>query len=88
LLLFSFEKGFTFLLYLERLVGTPEFEKFFQAYIARFASKTLTTTDFKDFFLEHFAGNSKTKEIAWDVWFYAQGMPPVLPPLDQSMAKG
>mmetsp|Transcript_18088 Transcript_18088/g.39423 ORF Transcript_18088/g.39423 Transcript_18088/m.39423 type:complete len:650 (-) Transcript_18088:66-2015(-) len=83
----AYEKGFTFLLYLERLVGTPEFEKFFQAYIARFASKTLTSTDFKDFFLEHFAGNSKINEIEWDVWFYAQGMPPVLPPLDQSMAK-
>lgn len=83
----SYEKGFTFLLYLERLVGTPEFEKFFQAYIAKFASKTLTSTDFKDFFLQHFGGNSKIKEIDWNVWFYVQGMPPVLPPLDQSMAK-
>jgi leukotriene-A4 hydrolase len=84
---FLTKKGFTFLLYLERLFGTKEFEEFFQAYIARFASKTLTSTDFKDFFLEHFEGNLKIKEIEWDVWFYAQGMPPVLPPLDQSMAK-
>ncbi|VEU39806.1 unnamed protein product [Pseudo-nitzschia multistriata] len=83
----AYEKGFTFLLYLERLVGTREFEKFFQAYVARFASKTLTSTDFKDFFLQHFAGNSKVGEIDWDAWFYSQGMPPVLPPLDQSMAK-
>ncbi len=83
----SYEKGFTFLLYLERLVGTKEFEGFFQAYIARFASKTLTSTDFQDFFLQHFEGNKKTGEIDWDTWFYAQGMPPVLPPLDQSMAK-
>ncbi|MGK3761875.1 MAG: leukotriene-A4 hydrolase [Bacillariaceae sp.] len=83
----SYEKGFTFILYLERLVGTPEFEKFFQAYIAKFASKTLTSDDFKDFFLQHFAGNLKIKEIDWETWFYAQGMPPVLPPLDQSMAK-
>lgn len=80
-------QGFTLLLYLERLVGTPEFEKFFQAYIARFASKTLTSTDFKDFFLGHFKENSNTKEIEWDTWFYAEGMPPVLPTLDQSMAK-
>jgi leukotriene-A4 hydrolase len=83
----SYEKGFTFLLYLERLVGTPKFEKFFHAYIARFASKTLTSTDFKNFFLQHFAGNSKLEEIDWDIWYHAQGMPPVLPPLDQSMAK-
>lgn len=83
----AYEKGFTFLLYLERLVGTPEFEAFFQAYIAKFASKTLTSTDFKNFFLEHFTSNSKVDEIEWDTWFYSQGMPPVLPPLDQSMAK-
>lgn len=83
----SYEKGFTFLLYLERLFGTPEFEKFFQAYVARFASKTLTSNDFKDFFLQHFEGSSKLEEIDWDVWYYAQGMPPILPPLDQSMAK-
>ena len=75
------------MLYLERLFGTDKFEEFFQAYIARFASKTLTSIDFKVFFLEHFDGNPKLKEIEWDVWFYGQGMPPVLPSLDQSMAK-
>lgn len=83
----SYEKGFTFLLYLERLVGTPEFEAFFQAYVTRFAAQTLTSDDFKSFFLEHFGGNEMVKTVDWDVWFYAEGMPPVLPPLDQSMAK-
>ena len=83
----AYEKGFTFVLYLERLIGTPEFEKFFQAYVARFASKTVSSTEFKDFFLQSFSGNSKVDEIDWDVWYHAQGMPPVLPPLDQSMAK-
>ena len=85
----SYEKGFTFLLYLERLVGTPEFEAFFRAYLARFASKTLTSTDFKDFFLGHFATTNpkEIEEIDWETWFYARGMPPVLPPLDQSMAR-
>eukprot|EP00537_Pseudo-nitzschia_pungens_P007253 CAMPEP_0172367130 /NCGR_PEP_ID=MMETSP1060-20121228/19395_1 /TAXON_ID=37318 /ORGANISM="Pseudo-nitzschia pungens, Strain cf. cingulata" /LENGTH=652 /DNA_ID=CAMNT_0013091259 /DNA_START=94 /DNA_END=2052 /DNA_ORIENTATION=- len=82
-----YEKGFTFLLYLERLVGTSEFEAFFQTYIAKFASKTLSSTDFKDFFLRHFENDPKVGEIDWDTWFYGQGMPPVLPPLDQSMAK-
>jgi leukotriene-A4 hydrolase len=84
----SYEKGFTFLLYLERLVGTPKFEAFFQAYVKRFAAQTLTSDDFKSFFLEHFADSTdKVKEVDWDVWFYAEGMPPVLPPLDQSMAR-
>ena len=83
----SYEKAFTFLLYLERLVGTKEFEEFFQAYIAKFASKTLTSDDFKEFFLQHFHSCSSVAEIDWQTWFYAQGMPPVLPYLDQSMAK-
>jgi leukotriene-A4 hydrolase len=83
----AYEKGFTLLLYLERLVGTPKFEAFFQAYVARFAYQTLTSQDFKDFFLQHFQGNDKIKEIDWDKWFHSTGMPPVLPPLDQSMAQ-
>mmetsp|Transcript_3652 Transcript_3652/g.6695 ORF Transcript_3652/g.6695 Transcript_3652/m.6695 type:complete len:317 (-) Transcript_3652:144-1094(-) len=83
----AYEKGFTFLLYLERLVGTPEFESFFKAYIATFSGETLTSEDFRDFFIQHFQGNKKVNEIEWDVWLYGRGMPPVLPPLDQSMAK-
>ena len=83
----AYEKGFTLLLYLERLVGSDKFEKFFKAYIARFASETLTSDDFKDFFLDQFQGNKKIQEIDWDAWFYDKGMPPVLPELDQSMAR-
>ncbi|KAL3925632.1 MAG: hypothetical protein SGILL_000283 [Bacillariaceae sp.] len=83
----AYEKGFTLLLYLERLVGTTKFETFFQAYIKRFAAKTLTSENFKAFFMEHFKGNDKVKEVDWQAWMYGQGMPPVLPPLDQSMAK-
>jgi len=83
----AYEKGFTFLLYLERLVGTPQFEKFFQAYIARFASHTLTSDEFKDFFCKHFKDKKDVlKQIDWDLWLYGEGMPPVLPDLDQSMA--
>lgn len=37
--------------------------------------------------MQHFHGNPKINEIEWEVWLYAEGMPPVLPPLDQSMAK-
>lgn len=82
----AYEKGFTFLLYLERLVGSPEFEAFFAAYVARFASHTLTSEDFKEFFLAHFSKSDKVKEIDWDTWFHADGMPPVLPELDMTLA--
>ena len=81
----TFVNNFPFLTFANNL--KKDFEGFFQAYISRFASKTLTSNDFKDFFLQHFKGNTKLEEIDWDVWYYAQGMPPVLPPLDQSMAK-
>ena len=53
----------------------------------RFASETLTSDDFKEFFLDQFQGNKKIQEIDWDAWFYDKGMPPVLPELDQSMAR-
>ncbi|KAG7355961.1 M1 family peptidase [Nitzschia inconspicua] len=84
----AYEKGFTLLLYLERLVGTPEFENFFKAYIQRFATQTLTSEDFRDFFMDYFKGNEKVEKVDWDTWLYGQGMPPILPQLDQSMAKG
>ena len=82
----AYEKGFTFLLYLERLFGSQEFEAFFQAYVARFAYCILTSEDFKEFFLNHFEGNAKVNDIDWETWFHGAGMPPVLPELDQSMA--
>jgi len=83
----AYEKGFTFLLYLERLMGTRQFEKFFQAYIQRFASHTLTSEEFKEFFCNHFkTKKEELKSINWDLWFHGEGMPPVLPELDQSMA--
>lgn len=81
-------KGFTFLLYLERLVGTAEFEAFFKAYISRFASHTLTSDEFKDFFIQHFQSSKKDviAEIDWNTWFHKTGMPPVLPELDTTLA--
>jgi leukotriene-A4 hydrolase len=83
----AYEKGFTLLLALERRVGTPKFEAFFQAYIARFASRTLTSEDFKAFFLDHFKGNDKIKGFNWEAWFHQPGMPPEMPELDQTLAQ-
>lgn len=85
----AYEKGFTLLLYLERLVGSTEFEAFFQAYVARFASHVLTSEEFKDFFIKHFDSSSKKdvlKQIDWKTWFHTTGMPPVLPELDTTLA--
>lgn len=83
----AYEKGFTFLLYLERnIVGTAAFVTFFQAYIAKFASTTVTSEDFKAFFMQYFQDQTKIGEIDWDIWYHHEGMPPVLPALDQTLA--
>lgn len=84
----AYEKGFTLLLYLERLVGSVDFEAFFKAYIAKFASRILTSDDFKDFFMGYFNDRKNlVKQIDWNAWFHKTGMPPALPDLDTSMAK-
>lgn len=87
-----YEKGFTFLLYLERMVigNTNAFEKFFQAYIQKFASKTVTSIEFQCYFLSYFWDDTKYPKVAdidWSEWFVGEGMPPVLPDLDQTLAK-
>lgn len=50
-----YEKGYTFLYYLEDLVGGPAvFEPFFKAHIQQFAGKSIDSFEFKDFILNYF----------------------------------
>ena len=84
--LVSYEKGFNLLYYLENRVGKEKFEAFFQAYVAKYASKTLTSEDFRDFFMQHFKGNAAVKDIDWHTWLYTPGMPPVEPKFDRTLA--
>lgn len=83
----AYEKGFNLLFALEQRVGTPAFEKFFQAYIAKFASKTITSEEFKVFFNQHFQGNEAIKDFDWNTWLYSPGMPPEEPKFDQTLAE-
>ena len=83
----AYEKGFTLLLYLERLVGSVDFEAFFKAYVSQFASRILTSDEFKDFFMAYFEFKKETvMEIDWHAWFHKAGMPPVLPELDTTLS--
>jgi len=51
-----YEKGFNFLFYLETVVGGLEpFLKFARAYFDEFKYSTITTEQFKQFFLQHFS---------------------------------
>ncbi|CAB9526220.1 Leukotriene A-4 hydrolase [Seminavis robusta] len=83
----AYEKGFNLLFALETRVGTPEFEKFFQAYVSKFASKTVTSEEFRAFFNQHFKTNAKVKDFDWNTWFYSSGMPPEKPQFDRTLAE-
>lgn len=85
-----YEKGFTFLVYLERLVGGPKmFEPFFRAWIEAHHYKCVTSFDFKNFFNNYFAGKvdeAVLKQVDWDAWFNTPGMPIIQPEYDTSLA--
>ena len=82
-----YEKGFNLLYALEQKVGTPDFERFFQAYLKEFAFKTLTSEDFKEFFLKFFEDRDEIQHIDWGAWFHQPGMPPEEPNFDESLAQ-
>lgn len=83
-----YEKGFTFLYYLEKLVGKDKWDKFIPHYFTTFAQKSLDSYEFKanlmDFFAKDAAASEKLKGVDWDMWFYAPGYPPK-PDFDTSM---
>ena len=83
-----YEKGFHLLRYLEDVVGgAANFEPFIKAYIKEFAHKTLTSNDFKAFFLNFFTNVSNTAQIDWEGWFRGTGMPPVDNKFDDALAR-
>lgn len=83
-----YEKGFTFLYYLEKLVGKDKWDKFIPHYFTTFAQKSLDSYEFKANLMEFFAkdatASEKLKSVDWDTWFYAPGYPPK-PDFDTSM---
>ena len=75
-----YEKGSTFLWYLEDTVGgAGQFEPFLRAYYKKFSHRSIDSEAFKAYFLEYFASNEAVKAIDWDTWFNAPGMPPYKP---------
>ena len=66
-----YEKGFNFLSYLENKAGGEvAFNPFIKAYLKSFAFKTLTSYDFKAFYIEYFTGKdgADLESIEWDAW--------------------
>jgi leukotriene-A4 hydrolase len=83
-------KGSTFLRYLEDSLGGPEvFEPFLRSYLDKFKYKSLVTQDFKQYLYEYFneKNSDALSKIDWDAWLYSEGMPPIIPKYDYSMAE-
>ena len=86
-----YEKGYTFLSYLESQIGKEKWNKFILHYFTKFARRSLTSTEFKDdlfsFYDSDPASAAKLKAVNWDAWFYATGLPPK-PIFDTSLVDG
>jgi len=82
-----YEKGSTFLWFLEEKVGSGDvLEKFLKSYYEKFKYQSITSDMFKEYFLEYFANCDSVKDIDWSTWFYSPGMPPFKPKFDESLA--
>ncbi|XP_017069922.2 leukotriene A-4 hydrolase isoform X2 [Drosophila eugracilis] len=83
-------KGSTFLRYLEDLFGGPTvFEPFLRDYLKKFAYKSIETNDFKSALYDYFIDTDKKDKLSvvdWDLWLSTEGMPPIIPKFDESLA--
>ena len=76
-----YEKGHTFLYYLEVLLGGSEpFEAFMRSYLDYFKFKSISTDDWKNFLYDYFPGKHNIlNAVDWDSWLRKPGMPPHIP---------
>ncbi|GAB9473737.1 Leukotriene a-4 hydrolase/aminopeptidase [Globisporangium polare] len=86
-----YEKGFSLLHYLMTVVGGHEtFDAFARAYIREFRFKTVTSQQFKDFFIAYFTDtvdkHEEIKQIEWEKWYHAPGMPSVVTKFDTTLS--
>ena len=70
-----YEKGFSLLVMLEQLVGTPQFEAFAKHYIKTYQYKTVTSAEFKATLLAFFKQDPRLVALPWDDIFYKPGLP-------------
>ncbi|XP_050305919.1 leukotriene A-4 hydrolase [Anthonomus grandis grandis] len=81
-----YEKGQTFLRYLETVVGGPaDMEEFLRTYFWKYKYQSIDTDEFKKYFEEYFKDKPAIKEIDWQTWLYTPGMPIVIPEYDKTL---
>ncbi len=59
--------------------GDEPFEAFMRQYFRDFANGNVSSEQFKEYFLKHFAGVAAVKDIDWDTWYYSPGAQPPMP---------
>ncbi|KAK3050642.1 Leucyl aminopeptidase yscIV [Extremus antarcticus] len=84
-----YEKGFTFLYHLEKLLGMEKWDKFIPHYFTEYKERSVDSYEFKATLLSFFESDSeaskKLNDIDWDTWFYKPGFPPK-PDFDTTLA--
>ena len=76
-----YEKGYQFLIYIEKLIGKDNFKEVMQKYIKKYRYKSVDHTAFKEvleeLIKEKFKNDGKKiiEEINWDKWLYEKGIP-------------
>eukprot|EP01083_Nonionella_stella_P242951 847031_1 len=83
-----YEKGFTFLMFLQGIVGEEPMVEFLREHCKRYKFGVVDSYGWKDFFLEFFKDKvsvEKLKSIEWEKWFKSTGMPLVIPKYDRTL---
>ncbi|XP_070395876.1 leukotriene A-4 hydrolase isoform X3 [Dermacentor albipictus] len=82
-----YEKGHTFLYYLETLLGGPEvFDKFLLAYIEKYKYQSVDTWQWKAYLYDYFKDKADIlNRVEWEAWLHSPGMPPVIPSYSRAL---
>ena len=79
----AYEKGFSFLVYLERKAGgEAAFAPFLRAWLKDHAFSSVVSAQWKAAYTDAFPAASA--EVDWEKWLYAPGLPPVFNEFDDS----
>ncbi|BFZ64160.1 Leucyl aminopeptidase yscIV [Saitoella coloradoensis] len=89
-----YEKGFALLYHIEKSIGMELMDEFTKAYFAEYRLKTIDSFTFRSFLESWVKTNGGeevsqklAKEVDWDDWFYAEGLPKVDPNFDTTLAE-
>ncbi|CAG9977221.1 unnamed protein product [Clonostachys byssicola] len=76
----SYEKGYTFLCYLESILGQKEWLRFVPHYFKTFFCKSVDSSQFKSCLFDFYASDAEAisilERVDWEAWYHKPGAPP------------